>query len=42
MQNYEAPEMEIVTFRGEDVIETSGETVRFIPEMPEDWFNDSL
>ncbi len=38
--NYAAPEMEILVFATEDVIETSGQTTRFSVDTPEDWFAD--
>ena len=38
--NYVAPEMEILMFATEDVIETSGPTARFSVDTPEDWFAD--
>ena len=39
--NYVAPEMEILVFATEDVIETSGGlTARFSVDTPEDWFAD--
>ena len=39
--NYVAPEMEILVFATEDVIETSGQTARFSVDTPEDWFADN-
>ena len=39
--NYVAPEMEILVFATEDVIETSGLTARFSVDTPGDWFADN-
>lgn len=42
-KRYEAPELEILAFSTEDVIETSGESMaRFSAETPEDWFSASV
>lgn len=39
---YETPVLEILTFESEDIIETSNPVARFVPDLPEDWFTDSL
>ena len=40
-KNYVTPEVEILVFATEDVIETSGSTARFSVDTPEDWFADN-
>ena len=39
--NYVTPEVEILVFAPEDVIEPSGLTARFSVDTPEDWFADN-
>lgn len=39
--NYEAPTLEILAFAAGDVIQTSGDTVRYEAETPEDTFADA-